>query len=256
MTNLEKEISEISTLRESKGREQETLEKISELLPNAIEAEEWKSVAKLYWESHLVWQHTAMTEMSKPKQDQDKKIIKQGSEKMLEFAEKAKDVIESHDIEDMAGGAYRFLGRSATFSGDHAKAKEYYETALSKYLGKNLKSKLEVSGFLADSIIRLGQPEIGLSLAIKTYDDFYNSELGQDLKKEDYFTWAVWMSGIAPRIGAALLDTNADFDRAQLVSWLNQAKSELENPTGTVTWGDKDFEFRINELNSILERIT
>jgi len=255
MQDYNKEITEIATLRETKGKEKETLEKISVLLPKLIESNQWKSVAKMYWESHLVWQHLVMTELNKTIDVREKKALEEGTEKMVEYAKKAVEIIEKYRIEDMLGGAYRFLGRAATFTGDHLKAKYYYENALNSYSGKNLKSKLEVNGFLAESLIRLGQNGKGLDLAIKTYDDFYNSDIGKGLKKEDYFTWAVWMSGIAPRTAAALLDTGADFDKTRMKAWLIKVEAELTNATETVKWGDPNFEFRLNEIQTVVEKL-
>jgi len=255
MSNFEKEISEIATLRETKGKEQETLRRINELLPKVTEAEDWKTVATLHWESHLVWQHTVMSELNKPSDKRDTSAIKYGTEKMMESAEKAKEIIENHRLEEMIGVAYRFLGRAATYAGNHAKAKGHYEAALNNFKGENYWSKLEVNGFLAESLVRLGQPKEGLSLALKTFKDFFDSEIGQSLKKEDYYTWAIWMSGIAPRTYAALSETGASIDVNKFKTWLMQSKSELENPSGAVTRGDPNFEFRINEIDAELETL-
>lgn len=180
MNNYTDEILEISNNREIKGREQETLEKISKLLPILEENKEWKLVAKMHWEAHLTWQHIAM--------DEENKDREQGIENMRVHAEKARDVIEENNIEDMKGGAYRFLGRAETYAGKHDKAKEYYEMALQNYSGKNERSKLEVSGFLAETLIRLGNGKEGLDLGLKTYDEFNNSELGKKIKEDDYYT--------------------------------------------------------------------
>jgi len=228
---------------------------INKLIPLAEENNEWKELATLYWESHLVWQHTAMAEMSKPEGEQDAQVKEQGIEKMTEFAEKAKDVIEEHEIEDMAGGAYRFLGRAATYAGDHEKAKQYYEEAISRYSGKNLRSKLEVSGFLAESLIRLEDTDAGLALAKKILDDYFNSELGKEVKESDYFVWAVWMSGVYPRIVSALVESGQEFDKDEIAGYLNKTKNELENPSGEVTWGDDKFQFRLDEINSSLQKL-
>lgn len=253
MKFMEQEIKAISNLRETKGKETETLEKIEEILPSLIEHEEWKSVAKMYWEAHLVWQHTAMNEMSKPSQESNPEVIQTGTNKMMEFALKAKDVIEEHNIEDMLGGAYRFMGRAATYANNHEEAKKYYETAIENYSGKNLKSKLEVGGFLSESLIRLGESEQGVEMAKKIYKDYYESEIGKALKEEDYFTWAVWMSGIAPRTVKALKETNADYDEQELTDWLEETKKELQNPSGHPEWGDSKFQIRIDEINTALD---
>lgn len=255
MKKFEEELSLIATSRETKGVESETLKMIDELLPMLVKEKEWKSVAKLHWEAHLVWQHTVMNEISKPENERDEKAIKLGAKKMLGFATKAKDVIEKHNFKDMIGGAYRFLGRAATYAEDHAEAKKYYETAISKYSGKNLKSKLEVSGFLADALIRLGRPEEGMELAKNTYDDFHKSKIGEDLKKEDYFAWAVWMSGIAPRVCNALIETDSEFDAKEMKKWLKETETVLKSPTGEIKWGDHNFQFRMDEINSVLSKL-
>jgi len=253
MKDFKSKLKEIANLREVKGKEKETLEEINSLLPIAEQAEEWKTTATLYWEAHLVWQHTVMAEESKA--DSDEEAMKQGIQKMMEYAEKAKDVIEKHDIEDMAGGAYRFLGRAATYAGDHEKAKEYYETALSKYSGKNLRSTLEVNGFISEALVKMGNFQEGLKLAKDTYDSFFNSKLGNEIKEKDYFTWAVWMSGIPPRICTALVEGGYDFDKEEMRAWLGEAKTHIENPSGEVTWGDHNFQFRIDEFNTALGKL-
>jgi tetratricopeptide (TPR) repeat protein len=256
MEDFKKEILEISSLRETKGKEEETLNKITELLPKLREAGEFKAVAKMYWESHLVWQHIGMSERAKPLEEQMEESIKLGATKMLEFAEKAKTVIESHNFDDMLGGAYRFLGRAATYAQDYTKAQEYYELAISKYNGKNAKSKLEVQGFLAEALIRLEKFQEGLDLGIQTDKEFHNSEIGKNLKDEDYFTWAVWMSGIAPRICMALIDMDALFDEGKMKEWLEDVRHELKNPSGDISWGDNKFEFRLEEIENALAQLT
>jgi tetratricopeptide (TPR) repeat protein len=256
MENFKPKLKEIASSREMKGQEEETLRKIDDLLPKAQEKEDYKTVATLYWESHLVWQHKVMNQKSKPESDQDAEAVKEGAQKMMEFAEKAKDVIEEHGFEDMAGGAYRFLGRSATYLGDHQKAKDYYETAISKYSGKNLNSKLEVNGFLAETLIRLHNFDEGLELAKTTYDDFSSSEIGQNLKEEDYFVWAVWMSGIPPRVVNALEEEGAEYNREEMKKWLEDTKKELADPSGEVTWGNGAFRLRMDEINSALEKVS
>lgn len=252
MSDFKAKLKEIASLREMKGKEQETISMIKELLPQAEEAGDWKTVATLYWELHLVWQHCVMKEFSKPEGDRDIQDINDGIQSMIEYAERAKEVIEEHGLEDMAGGAYRFLGRGATYAGKHEKAKEYYETAISRYSGKNERSKLEVRGFLSETLVRLGEVEQGLDLAKKTYEDFFKSDLGKKLKEDDYFVWAVWMSGIPPRMVKALQDEGVDFDKKEMKEWLLEVKKELKDPSGEVTWGDDKFQFRMDEIEAAL----
>lgn len=255
MQDYQEEILQISTLRETKGKEQETLDKISELLPQLIQNNLWELVAKLHWESHLVWQHKAMSELAKPVELRNLETIKEGTAKMSEFAEKALEVIKDHRLNDMLGKAFKFLGRAATFSGNHKKAREFYENAIKNYSDKDFVFKLEANGFLAECLVRLGQPEKGLTLARKTFDDFHNSELGKNLKNSDFFTWAVWMSGIPPRIINALLDTGAKIDKPQMLLWLEKVENELKNPEYSVKWGDGKFEFRIDEIRAVSKKL-
>jgi len=255
MKNIKEQLKDIANLRETKGKENETLEKIKELIPQVEESKLWKELATLYWETHLVWQHKAMVELNKA-ENKAKDVVLESAEKMMEYAQKAQGVIEEYDIEDMKGGAYRFLGRAATYMGDHKKAKEYYEEAISNYSGKNERSKLEVGAFLAESMIRLGDTSEGLEYAKNIFDDFYNSDLGKSIKNDDYFVWAIWMSGVMPRIANALVESGQDFDKGEIKELLKKTKHELENPSGEITWGDDKFEFRINEIESSLKSLS
>lgn len=254
MKNIKEQLKSIATLRETKGKENETLEKIKDLIPQVKKSKLWKELATLYWETHLVWQHKAMQELDKLENKATETVL-ESAEKMMEYAQKAKEVIDEYDLEDMRGGAYRFLGRAATYMGDHEKAKEYYEEAISKYYGKNEKSKLEVGAFLAEATVRLGNGQEGLEKAKQIFDDFYNSDLGRQIKQEDYFVWAVWMSGVMPRVVKALVETDQDFDRKEAAELLKKTKEELENPSEKITWGDDKFEFRIDEINAALKKL-
>lgn len=253
--DLAEKLEQLKTLRETKGKEKESLALIDELLPLVEEQEDWEKLVDLHWNSHLVWQHYVMSEVAKSEEERDADLMADGVANMRVFAEKAMEVIEEHELNDMKGVGFRFLGRAATYAEDHIKAKEYYEMAIENFSGSSAKSKLEVSGFLAEALILLGESQEGLNLAKKTYTEFLNSDLGQNLKKEDYFTWAVWMSGIAPRICNALIKTGADFNKEEMSAWLETTKTELENPSGDATWGDGGFQFRMDELKSIIAKL-
>ena len=196
-----------------------------------------------------------MNEMVKPGENRNLKLIQDSTEKMIEFANKALDVIHRHHIKSMEGLGHRFLGRGMTFKSDHKKAKECYQKAISKLYGENAKSKLEVSAFLFDAMIRLGDIKGGIKLAKKTYKDFHTSKIGKNLKKNDFFVWGVWMSGIAPRLLKALIEVRANFDKEEMATWLNEVKKELEDPSAAKKLAGKSFQYRLDELSLALTKI-
>jgi hypothetical protein len=192
--------------------------------------------------------------MAKPEKDRDEDAMELGKEKMFEFAEKAHEVDSEKNAGKNEGICLRFLGRAADYQKDYPKAKEYYEKGI-KALPKDSRSILELRAFKAFSTTMMGDVDTGMEEARQVFDDFFDSEMGKNLKQDDYFVWAVWMSGIAPRQLHALEEIGAEYDSEEMKKWLEATKNELENLSGEVTWGDDKFQFRIDELNSSLGKI-
>jgi len=252
--NIHSKLEEIQTLRETKGKEEETLSLIDEVLPVAQDLKDFDLVSTLYWEYALVWQHVVMNEMAKPEDEQDEKIMSDAKKKMGKFANKAHEVIEDNNLSEKLTKSYRFLGRVGDYNKNYPEAIKNYEKAL-ELCPPDVEHSLEISGFLAYSLVMNGKVDEGMKFAKETFDSYFNSDTGKMLKKKDYFVWAVWMSGIAPRMILALDTVGAEYDSGEMKKWLEATKTELENPTGKVTWGDDKFQFRIDELTVALGKI-
>jgi hypothetical protein len=63
------------------------------------------------------------------------------------------------------------------------------------------------------------------------------------------------MSGIAPRTAYALIDSDAEFDKEKMRSWLEKTKEHLADHSTNVSWGDPRFEIRISEIQDALKRL-
>ena len=238
-------LKEIQTLRETKGKEQETLSLINEAVSQAQNDPEM--LVTLDWEAALVYQHIVMNEVAKPESNQNQQIISDAKQKMAEHANKAHELIVANDLTDKLPLSHRFLGRVADYSKNFEEAISHYQKALELFPADS-HSRLELSAFLAYSMVMIGKVDEGMDLARKTYSDFSNSDLGKSLKEKDYYAWAVWMSGIPPRQLKALQETGAPYDEEEMRFWLEETKNELENPSGKVTWADNKFQYRIDEL--------
>jgi hypothetical protein len=162
----------------------------------------------------------------------------------------------------MKGRSHRFLGRLCDYKGEYNKAVEHYKKSISLYGNETAPSvrvnKLEIQGFLAYSLIKSGKTEEGLNLAQSTYKAFNESDDGIELKQADYYTWAVWISGIPLRNIEALLDENkiTDRNKSWALEWINQADALLVIPQGEYTWADKTFEYRKDEINALRRKLT
>lgn len=245
---LKIKIEEIQTMREEKGKEQETLKEIKNLM--AKTKDDPGTLSTLNWEASLVWQHVVMNEMAKDESDQDTKVMKEARENMAEYAKTAHKIIVDNKLNKL-GVSYRFLGRVSDYGQDYKEALKNYGKALGE-LPDDSFSILEVRAFIAYSTVMNGDVDEGMDLARQVYDDFRNSDLGKKLKEDDYFVWAAWMSGIAPRQLFALKEVGAEYDKDEMKTWLTDSKEELLNPTGKATWGDDKFQFRVDELDKAL----
>jgi tetratricopeptide (TPR) repeat protein len=252
--NIHEKLIDIQTLREVQGKEEETLALIDQAIPIASQIKDFDLVAVLYWEYSIVWQHVVMSEIAKSEEDRDQVVLSEALEKMSKYAYDAHKVIEENKLTEKLPISYRFLGRVSDYNEDFETSIKHYEKAL-ELLPPTSHSILEVNGFLSYSLVMKGETEKGVKLAKETFDNYFNSKLGKDLKKEDYFKWSVWMSGVAPRILFALDDTDSEYDSEDMKRWLEATKTELENPTGNITWGDDKFSFRIEELTVSLGKL-
>jgi len=139
---------------------------------------------------------------------------------------------------------FRFYGRLFDGLGQFALSQKCYEKC---------NKSLEISGFIANSLFRQGLEIQGRKLVDKTLNDFDTSPEGISLKERDYYTWAVWKSGIEIRTihyfidkyktKSGILTGNKKRDRYLKNMWSDASKI-LSKP-------NYNFDIRQNELRSI-----
>lgn len=242
-------LKQIATLRETKGKEIQAYQLIQLTIEEAKKISDVESLTKLYWEESLVAQHEAMNEYFKNKDIQNKTIINTAMDRMEKAGLNADKVIRENKLENMKGTSHRFLGNIYRYKKEFKKAEEEFIKAFAEYQNNNDKGTLEVRGFIAYCLIQNGDTDNGIKLATETFDDFNNSEKGKTLKEKDYFTWAVWRSGIIPRVIEALIDTKSNFDKELITKYLDESEKILKNPEGKITWGDSAFQLRLDEIS-------
>ncbi|EKE00159.1 MAG: hypothetical protein ACD_22C00082G0002 [uncultured bacterium] len=254
--NISDKLKTIATLRETKGKEQETLKLISEFEEETQKSKNWKILVTLNWEKALVWQHIAMSEEAK--ETPDTSIILDAISKMEDYSLGADKLINKHDLEDKKATSHRFLGQLYRYKRDYVKAEMEYTAGISIFEGKQDVSALELKGFLACTMVLNSKVDEGVALAIKTFEEFDTDPAAIKLMEEDYYKWAVWKSGIIPRLVKALWDNNIQFDKVRLDKYLQESESVITNPKVKVTWGDDKFKFRVDEIaktRSVLEKL-
>jgi len=246
----------IASLREKKGKEKEVLA----LIQGAIESGN-SYVIQLFWEEFIVHQHLVMTERAKPEEERDEKKIRKALLNMERVVKEAQYYIKKYKLEHWKHRLYRFLGRFYDYKGLFKKAASNYKKAIPlarqdpEVKEKGYPRWIEVKGFLSYSFIMSGDTRKGMLLAKEAYGDLDSGRDGKYLKNKDYFTWAVWLSGIPIRTINALIDKSQTFDRRQMLSWLSRAEQALVIPKGVKTWGDKSFQFRKDEIAALRRRI-
>ena len=219
---IEETLSQIATLRETKGKESETLRLISEV------------EVKLFWEKSLVYQHLVMSGVD----------AGQNLSKMAQAANDAHTLIAESRLSDFAGDDARFLGRVADYQQDYPAAEAHYLEAIEFYETVPSPRVYEIKSFLAANLVHQNKVAEGISLAKETFNQFQNDPL----KYTDVYTWAVWQTGTYPRLVKALIDVKAEFDHAEMKSYLDQSEQILRDASQNATWGDKNFQFRLDEI--------
>ena len=247
-------------MREEKGREEETLQLIKQVREGAIMLGEHEHVVNLYWEEHLIGQHMIMTERDKPEVQRNRERGAEGLRIMAEATIKGQNYIEANNVESLKPRSHRFLGRVADYKGEFEKSKRHYEKAVELFEEEkdllNRVNRLEIQGFLAYSQVMLEDTNGGIELGRLTFVEFDVSPDGKKLKESDYFTWAVWKSGVAIRIIDEVVDRDNKYDKEEMGLWLEQAEEILVIPEGDETWGDKNFQFRKDEIAAIRRKLT
>jgi len=178
-------------------------------------------------------------------------IMRKTTKEMVEYQERFKDKIDPA----VRARNFRFLGSQADVLHQYAQSEKFYRQGLSFFeplerIDQRYQS-LEFNGFLSYSLLR--QHKNGwFELMEKTLLDFDKSMDGEWLKSNDYYTWAVWKSGIEIRNSDALLDTRKSKNqyREHIDNWLNDADLILRMPDGK----NDGFVRRRRELAEVVEK--
>lgn len=231
MKNFDIELQEISKLREIKGQETEVLKKIDILLPQVSSENDYSNQAKLFLEKAFLYQHMVMSHVD---ESTNLKL-------MEESALNAHDIIVKQNLTDLSGDDLRFLGRVYDYKKDYTQALTFYQQALDFYQKQNHPRVLEINAFICANLICQNKVEDGLALAQKTYADFNSSPL----KQSDFYTWAVWKTGIYRRVLKALITQKQEFNHEEIKNILLADQKLLVD-------SNQNFQFRLDEINEAL----
>ena len=249
-------LDSIARLREQKGKEKEVLALIEE----AIKAGN-SFIVQLFWEEFIVYQHVVMAERAKAVGEADQKKVRQALLGMERSVNEAEYYIKKYKLNQWGHRLHRFLGRLYDYKGLFNKAVVEYRKAIPlarqdpEVKEKGYPRRLEAKAFLSYSLIMSGKTKEGVELAKEAYGQLREGPDGKYLKKKDYFTWAVWLSGIPIQTIGGLLDKNIVFNRGEMLSWLSEAEGVLVIPKGEATWGDKNFQFRKEETSALRRKL-
>ena len=225
----------ISSLREKKGKEKETLS----LIDRAIRFGQGV-VVNLLWERILVYQH----------------LVMQGNRKALPKMEAATlaagKYVKQNNLTEWESRYLRFLGRLYDYKGKFSESVKAYKKAIPlaridpDFVKKGYPRWFELEGFLSHALVMSGKVNEGIRLAKETFEKFNKSPEGKFLKKKDYYTWAIWKSGIAIRMIEAL-------HSKRFLPWLAEVESDLNPARGIKIWGD--FSLRKDEIAALKRRL-
>lgn len=250
-----KKISEaIEYIREKKGKEGTALAWIDEAIRFGM-----GFITNLYFERILVYQHIVMEEDSKPEDKRDLTRRRGALAKMEAATHVAMEYVQTNKLKEWESRAYRFLGRLENYKGEYWKSITAYKKALSlakldpEYVEKGVPRWLELESMITAPLILSGQIKAGIELAKRAFKKYDTNLEAKVLKRKDYFTWAVWRSGIPIRVLAALEDKKVVYDKAEMLVWLERAESLLVRPQGIRIWGD--FGIRRDEIAALKRRL-
>jgi len=249
-------LDSIAHIREQKGKEKEVLALIEEAIKSGN-----SYVIQLFWEEFIVYQHVIMSERAKEEGEKDAEKMRKALLGMEIAIKEAEYYIKKYKLNQWGHRLHRFLGRLYDYKGLFNKAAVEYKKAIPlarqdpEVKEKGYPRWLEVEAFLSFSLIMSGKTKEGIALAKEVFGKLKAGPDGRDLKKKDYFTWAVWLSGIPIRTIGALIDRNILFNRGEMLSWLSEAEGILVIPKAQSTWGDKNFQFRKDEIVALRRKL-
>ncbi|MEX2007679.1 MAG: hypothetical protein WD992_02810 [Candidatus Levyibacteriota bacterium] len=240
-------MAEIFIIREQKGKEQEALDLIRATREDALALSLHSHVVDLYWEECLIANHMIMNG-----NNADGRAVYKAA------AEAADAYIEEHNVENRRPRSHRFLGEAFMLEGNYKEAALHFMEGLNLFEDSSdpieWENTLELRGMLSEALIRSGEKEDGLGEGFHAFTDF--DEYGKELKSRDYYTWAIWKSGVVIRMWNAILDGNAELSeeqKAKLLLNLDEAEEIISVPRSSDMLGD--FSYRKDEVSRIRKRL-
>lgn len=239
--NLPQIKERISNLREQPGHEQEVLSLISKIRGFAYNTHLDEDAVDLYWEEFLIQRHLGNVDA------------------MVSVAKEADEYIQEFSVETKRARNYRFMSEASIANGNFKTAVDQASQGIRAYANmedpRERVNVLEIRGILAEATIRMGDIDKGVNIGLATLEEF-NRDDGQLLKDRDYYTWAVWKSGVIVKMWNAILDTGQNLpnvQKEQLLSDLDQTEQSLNvNTTGMPS----NFEIRKKQIANIREKLS
>lgn len=250
--NLPYILADIAYQRERKGTSEVLIPQIISVLIEVERLGEKSAVLQLYQEEFLSAQHMVMEERSKRfrvnpiRAAEGFHLMEISSQAMERYAEANSEGLDP----TVKARVNRFLGRYMDYKGYYKKSEKYYRKGL-EYFDKSEKpeekfNRLEFNGFLSYSLMKQNRTDKGIDLAEQTIKDFDGSEEGKWLKDNNYYTWAVWKSGIEIRTSEHILRKKVSQHIGLAKAFLTDAENILKMPDGTT----ESFRLRLDELDT------
>ncbi len=246
-------LTDIAVSREKKGTSETLIPWIREVRKEAEKLGEKTVVLQLHQEEFLSAQHMVMEEKSKGFSLNPFRALK--GMYLMEVTSRAMDKYAKENAGQIDGivGArvLRFLGRYQDYKGHYDKSENYYRKGLeffeSRQTPQEKFNKLEFAGFLSFSLLKQGKNMEGITLMQQTLTDFDESPEGTWLKSNDYYTWAVWKSGIQIRSAEAMAKEEGGEYKATATNLILDAQKILVMPGGDT----EPFRLRLDELTVV-----
>ena len=230
-------ITIIRKIREQKGREDESITKVNDLISYTGGV-----YIDLHFEKALTYQHLYMNTGKG-------EYLK----KMHDSVMSAGYMIKKIDNNQWLSRYFRFLGRISDYSNQFPKSILYYKKAikcveLDPDYRNDVPRDLELKGFLSYALIMSGSFARGQKIASDLIKVYQSSEVGLGLKRKDFDTWIIWFSGHVIRTVEAFIKRKVVFDVEIAKSWINIVDLEFSKKP-------KEYLYRKKELKDLLRSL-
>lgn len=236
-------------LRETKGCEDTTVNYIRKAL-----SLNHNQVVRLLLEEAHVCQLKAMRIRD---EGGDDKEIKKYFKEMEKCLDNAKTHIDSYGQRQWLSRYYRYRGRQLDGLKRFRQAIECYQLAIKYFPNdpeyQSYPSRIyEYQAFMVHDYFFLKGVGVGWRKSKELFLKMQREKLAMDLKRKDYFTWAVWISGIPIRAIQNVVRLRQERKHLEKIKeWIVEIEKILIFPNRKTTWGDKDFSYRRGEIEKI-----